>query len=115
MQKSQLPSQVKIGSQVFAIEFRHPREDGMLNESNYGYTLDQGNLIVVASDISESKQKVTVVHEILHAARMIFEGTTLPKPKADYEVWEHHFISIFENAFLMLLQDNPKLVDWLRS
>ena len=99
------PSQVKIGPQVFTIEYRNPKEDGMLNDSSYGYTLDQGNLIVVASDIS--------VHEILHAARMIFEGTTIPTKKSEYEKWEHHFISIFENAFLVIIQDNPDLINWL--
>jgi Zn-dependent peptidase ImmA (M78 family) len=104
---------VKIGPQVFSIEFRDTREDGMLNDNSYGYTLDQGNLIVIAADVSESKQRVTMVHEILHSARMIFEGTTKPKKKADYEEWEHHFISIYENAFMMILQDNPELVKWL--
>lgn len=106
-------SSVKIGPQVFDVEFRSTREDGMLNDNSYGYTLDQGNLIVVASDISESKQQVTLVHEILHSARMILEGATRPPKKADYDEWEHHFIGIFENAFLMIMQDNPELVKWL--
>jgi len=104
---------VKIGPQTFKVDFRQTRDDGLLNESSYGYTLDQGNLIVVASDMSEDKQKVTLVHEMLHAARMILEGTSKPKKKAEYEEWEHHFVSIYENAFLMILQDNPDLVAWL--
>jgi len=106
-------SSVKIGPQTFKVDFRQTRDDGLLNESSYGYTLDQGNLIVVASDMSEDKQKVTLVHEMLHAARMILEGTSKPKRKAEYEEWEHHFVSIYENAFLMILQDNPDLVTWL--
>ncbi len=106
---------VKIGSQVFTIEFRKTNSDGLLNENNYGYTLDQGNLIVISSDISVSKQKVTLVHEMLHAARMIFEGTSIPKKKADYEDWEHHFVSIFENALLVILQDNPEVIEWLSN
>lgn len=106
---------VKIGPQDFRIEFRHTRDDGMLNDNSYGYTLDQGNLIVIASDVSESKQKVTLTHEILHAARMIFEGSTKPKRKSEYEDWEHHFIGIFENAFLLIIKDNPELVEWLSN
>lgn len=106
-------SLVKIGPQVFEVDFRSTREDGMLNDSSYGYTLDQGNLIVVASDISEDKQKVTLVHEVLHAARMILEGASKPRKKAEYEEWEHHFIGIYENAFIMIMQDNPDLVKWL--
>lgn len=108
-------SSVKIGPQVFEIDFRNTREDGMLNDNSYGYTLDQGNLIVIASDVSESKQKVTMVHEILHSARMIMEGASKPKKKADYEEWEHHFIGIYENAFIMIMQDNPDLVEWLTN
>lgn len=104
---------VKIGPQVFEVDFRNTREDGLLNDNCYGYTLDQGNLIVVASDISVSKQRVTLVHEVLHSARMILEGSSKPKKKATYEEWEHHFIGIYENAFLMIMQDNPDLVAWL--
>ena len=106
---------VKIGPENFRVEFRNPKNDGLLNENNYGYTLDQGNLIVVADDISDSKKKVTVVHELLHAARMVYEGTSSPKKKADYEVWEHHFISIYEKAVLVIIRDNPELVSWLQS
>lgn len=106
---------IKIGPQVFRIEYRSPRDDGMLNDDNYGYTLDQGNLIVIASDLSEVKQKVTLIHEMLHASRMVFEGATTPKDKAEYDDWEHHFIGIFENAFLMILQDNPELIKWLSN
>lgn len=106
---------IKVGPEYFVAEFRDPASDGMLNDGNYGYTLDLGNLIVVSSTISKSKQRVTLMHEILHAARMILEGPTLPKSKAKYEDWEHHFIGIYENAFIMLLQDNPELVEWLRE
>jgi hypothetical protein len=106
-------NKVIIGPQEFKIEFRSTREDGMLNENSYGYTLDQGNLIVIASDVSKSKQKVTLVHEMLHAARMIFEGSSKPQKKAEYEEWEHHFIGVFENAFLLIIRDNPDLIEWL--
>lgn len=108
-------TKIKIGPEVFRVEFRPTNNDGLLNENNYGYTLDQGNLIVVSSDISESKQKVTLVHEILHAARMIYEGTSTPKKKDDYDIWEHHFISIYEKALLVIIQDNPELIAWLQS
>jgi Mlc titration factor MtfA (ptsG expression regulator) len=106
---------VKIGPQTFKIEFRSEKSDGMLHDGNYGYTLDQGNLIVVSSDISLSKQQVTLMHEILHASRMIFEGTSIPRRKAEYDEWEHHFISIFESSFLMFIKDNPDIIEWLNS
>lgn len=108
------PSKVRIGSQTFKIEFRDPKADGMLNDDNYGYTLDLGNLIVVANNLSLSKQQVTLLHEILHAMRMIFENG-MPKKKAEFEEWEHYFIGVYENAFLMLIRDNPELIEWLKN
>ena len=107
------PSSVKVGPQDFAIEFRNPDKDGMLNDGNYGYTLDAGNLIVVANNISLSKQKITLLHEILHAARMVLDNNR-PKRKAEFEEWEHYFIGIYENALLTIMRDNPELIDWLR-
>lgn len=108
------PSKVKIGPQVFDIEFRNPQKDGMLNDGNAGYTLDAGNLIVVSNDLSLSKQQVTLLHEILHAMRMVFENG-MPKKKAKYDEWEHFFIGVYENSILMLMRDNPELMEWLGS
>jgi len=108
------PSKVKIGPQTFKIEFRKTDNDGMLNDGSHGYTLDQGNLIVVASDISLSKQRVTLLHEVLHAARMVFDNNR-PKRRADFEDWEHYFIGIYENAILMIINDNPELIDWIKD
>lgn len=111
--KKSYPTSVKVGTEMFRVEFRDPTNDGMLNENSYGYTLDQGNLIVISSAISLSKQQVTLTHELLHAARMIFEGPSVPDKKSKYETWEHHFIGIFENAVLLIIRDNPGLIEWL--
>lgn len=108
------PKTVKIGPELFDISFREPGKDGMLNDGNYGYTLDQGNLIVISTAISLPKQRVTLMHEVLHAARMIFEKTT-PKPKAKYNEWEHHFIGLYETTLVMIIQDNPEVVSWLQD
>jgi hypothetical protein len=108
------PTKVKVGSQIFKIDFRDPKNDGMLNDGTNGYTLDMGNLIVVSSALSRSKQQVTLLHEILHAMRMVFENV-MPKPEADFEEWEHYFIGVYENAILMVLRDNPDIVEWLEE
>lgn len=108
------PTKVKLGSQVFKIEFRDPKNDGMLNDGNQGYTLDYGNLIVVASNLSKSKQQVTLLHEILHAMRMTFENSTFPTG-TDFEEVEHFFINIYENSILMFIRDNPEIVEWLEE
>ncbi len=108
------PSKVKVGSQVFKIEFRDPKNDGMLNDGTNGYTLDLGNLIVVSSSLSRSKQQVTLWHEILHAMRMVFENV-MPQKESEFEDWEHYFIGIYENASLMVIRDNPELMEWLEE
>lgn len=108
-----LPTSVKIGPQTFKIEFRDPAKDGMLNDGSHGYTLEAGNLIVVSKAIDISKQRVTLVHEMLHACKFVFDTYAFKKESADLDDIEHLFISIYENAFLMILQDNPELIDWL--
>ena len=108
------PSEVKIGPQVFSIEFRDPDKDGMLNDGTQGYTLDAGNLIVVSKSLAPTKQRVTLMHEILHACRMTFENG-MPDKGAKYDEWEHFFIGVYENALLMLINDNPELVEWFKD
>jgi Zn-dependent peptidase ImmA (M78 family) len=108
-----MPKQVKIGIQVFDIVERKRKEDGMLNDGNYGYTLDDRNLIVVAADMHVSKKQVTLLHEIMHAARMVWESPTKPKKNAEFEDWEHYFIGVWETSLLLVLRDNPDVVSWL--
>lgn len=108
------PSKVKIGPQIYEIEFHNTGRDGMLNDGSYGYTLDSGNMIVIADDISPSKQKITLLHEVLHAARMVFDNNR-PTRKAEFEEWEHYFIGIYENALLLIMKDNVQLMKWLLS
>jgi hypothetical protein len=114
MKEPAKPTSVQIGPQTFRIEFRSTNEDGMLNDGSQGYTLDQSNLIVISAEIAYGKQKVTLMHEILHAARMVFENG-LPEKDSDYEKWEHYFIGIYENAMLMIIKDNPKLIEWFKN
>lgn len=108
-----LPSKVKIGAQVFDIEWAATHEDAMLTDSSYGYTQDERNIIVINKDLHETKLKITLFHEILHAVRMVNEAPTKPQPGADYTEWEHYFIGIYENALLAVFQDNPKIAKWL--
>jgi hypothetical protein len=110
--KSACPNKVKIGFQEYLIVQHDVKADPLLTEGNYGYTQDARNIIVIDQDLHESKKKVTVFHEVMHAARFIFANEK-PKKTADYEELEHHFIALWENSLLMVLQDNPELTDWL--
>ena len=108
-----LPKKVTIGTQIFDIIERSQKEDGMLNDDCYGYTLDTRNVIVIDKEIHPTKKQVTLFHEVMHAARMVFESPTKPKKAAEFEEWEHYFIGIWENSLLMVLRDNPSLVSYL--
>jgi hypothetical protein len=46
---------------------------------------------------------------MVHAA-----GMKQPGGKDEYEVWEHHFIGIWESPMLMFIKDNPEVVAWLQ-
>ena len=110
-----IPNRVKIGAQIFKIEERSVKQDGTLNDNSYGYTLDQGNLIVIDANIAFTKKQQTLLHEVIHALGMVHtSGMKQPGPKDEYEVWEHHFIGIWESPMLMFIKDNPEAVAWLQ-
>lgn len=108
-----VPKKIVIGVQIFDIIQRTQKEDGMLNDGSYGYTLDTQNLIVIDSGMHITKKKVTLMHEVLHAARMVFEGPVKPKKTDDFEAWEHYFIGVWENSLIFVIRDNPELIAWL--
>lgn len=108
-----VPKKIKVGIQYFTVVQRKKDDDGMMNDGSYGYTLDGQNLIVIDSEMPESKKKVTLFHEVMHAARMTWENQTKPGPKASFEDWEHYFIGIWETSLLMVLRDNTEFLKWL--
>jgi hypothetical protein len=110
-----IPSRVKIGAQIFKVEERTVKQDGTLNDNAYGYTLDQGNLIVIDASIAFTKKQQTLLHEIIHAIGMVYgSGQREPTQKDTYEIWEHHFIGIWESPMLSFIKDNPEVVSWLQ-
>jgi Zn-dependent peptidase ImmA (M78 family) len=106
------PENVKIGIQNFRIVQLGKQQDALLSDSNYGYTQDTRNIIVIDRDLEETKKRVTVFHELLHACRFVFDNSP-PDKKSSYEEWEHHFIGVWENSILLVLQQNPELTEWL--
>ena len=106
---------IKIGSQNYTVKERSRHEDGMLNDGSYGYTLDNGNLIVIDRDVAKGKKQITLLHEILHAIRLNNDGLPKPRKKEDFEVWEHYFIGLYESNLLAVLKDNPELLKWFTN
>ena len=109
-----IPEQVIVGTQTFDIVVRNRKDDGMLNDGTFGYTLDTENLIVVDSALSHSRQKVTLLHEILHAIGFVYDTSVKPKKSDDFSIWEHYFIGIYEEGLLLVLRDNPELLEYLK-
>lgn len=110
-----VPNKIKIGAQIFRVEERSVKQDGTLNDNSYGYTLDQGNLIVIDASIAFTKKQQTLLHEVIHALGMVHAaGMKQPSGKDEYEVWEHHFIGIWESPMLLFIKDNPEVVAWLQ-
>lgn len=109
------PSKIRVGSQIFKVVERPRQEDGMLNDDTYGYTLDMENLIVIDASIAPSRKRLTLFHELMHATRMVYDTSIVPKKNDPMETWEHFFIGIWEESLLVLLRDNPELVAYLLS
>lgn len=108
-----IPKSVKIGAQTFEIAERTRKQDSLLSEGNYGYTRDDINLIVIDSTMHITKKKVTLLHEVLHAARMVFELSVRPADKSSFDEWEHYFISLYEQALITIMKENTELLKWL--
>ena len=87
----------------------------MLNDGNLGYTLDTENLIVIDSSLTPTKIRSTFIHELLHAIRMVFSTSSKPRKSDDFETWEHYFIGVYEETLLIVLRDNPELLEYLTA
>jgi hypothetical protein len=108
-----IPKKIKVGSQLFDVIENSRHRDGMLNDSTYGYTLETENLIVIDVELALSRKKVTLLHELMHAIIGTFDTSIRPAKNLDFQALEHYFIGILEDPLLMLIQDNPELLEWL--
>jgi len=113
--RQMIPKTIKIGTQEWTIEEHTSKEDGMLYEDNYGYTLERRNMIVLDKDASDSRKRQVLIHEIFHAIRFTFFTGNKMAPKLNFEDTEHYFIGMYEETLLMVLKDNPDLVEYLLS
>jgi hypothetical protein len=109
---TRLPSRIVIGTQVWEIVEGDCLKESSLYEGNFGYTLERSNRIVIDKDLPASRKRQTVLHELFHALRYSFNPPALPV-KGDMGDWEHYFIGIYEEGLLVVLRDNPELVEYL--
>lgn len=108
-----MPKKIQIGSQIWTVELRNRKQDNTLTEDSFGYTMHRENLIIIDATASLSRQKQTLVHELFHAIRFTFGNPVTPKKSDDVDLWEHYFIAMYEEGFLLVLRDNPALITYL--
>jgi Zn-dependent peptidase ImmA (M78 family) len=114
-----MPTKVKIGSQNWTIEERTIQTDGVLDDNAYGYTLKRGSLIVIDKDATPSRKRQTLWHELMHAVRSSLGSIIVPKTtdneQEDSNSWEHYFIGMYEEGLLLIIRENPDVVNYLLS
>lgn len=116
-----MPSRIKIGTQDWTVEERTKNDDGMLNDGSYGYTIQEGNIIVIDKACTPSRKRQTLFHELFHAIRFsnassgIKPNTEDVLPGEVIATWEHYFIAMYEDTLLSILRDNPKVTEYLLS
>jgi Zn-dependent peptidase ImmA (M78 family) len=116
-----LPTKIKIGSQVWTVEERTKNTDGILNDGSYGYTIQEGNIIVIDKFATPSRKRQILFHELFHAVRFS-SGSSGIKPNTEdvlpnemIATWEHYFIAMYEDGMLLVLRDNPEVSNYLLS
>jgi hypothetical protein len=110
---AKLPARIKIGTQTWEIVERTKNFDGMLDEGSYGYTLSRENLIVIDATAATSRKRQTLLHEILHAIKFSFGNPVTPKKTDEADIWEHYYIAMYEEGVLLVLRDNPEVLEYL--
>lgn len=110
---AKMPSQVKIGSQIWEISEQKRKHNSDIHEGTYGVTTDKYNTIVIDSEMAISIKRVTLFHELLHAIRFTHGGSFKPAKATEYVEWEHYWIGLYEEPVVAMLRDNPELVSFL--
>lgn len=108
-----IPKRVKIGTQIWEIveqKRKHASE-----QDHFGFTNHRDNTITVDAEQAPSMKRVTLFHEILHAIKTTFGGSFVPGKGTSFEEWEHYFIGLYEEPVILVLKDNPELVEYLLS
>lgn len=109
---SKLPKSVLIGAQRYRIIERNESEDGMLGEA-YAYTLVESNLIVMRANLPLERKRSILIHEILHAIVFTYGRSDRVEKNESFDDWEHHFIVLIQEPWLVALRENPELVEFL--
>lgn len=92
---------IQIGKHTYKVLYKN--FGGLLD--NYGTTLVDKNEIHVDTTVAQSRQEVTLAHEILHA--LFEESGVNERLKDDEEL----IVRMLENKFYEFLKDNTDFYD----
>jgi hypothetical protein len=111
---AKVPSAVTVGSQVYRIVERTPGEDGGLSDS-HAYTLNASNMICLSVELPPARKRSFLMHELLHAMIFTFSQSERNDKSENHDEWEHYFIGLVQEPLVMLLRDNPDLLEYLTN
>lgn len=120
-QYATLPSSIRIGQRDIDIIVSNNSKDVSL-ETAHAYTLTDFDRIVIIDNLSAGQLRATLLHEILHAIRAVYENDeSQVKSKdedesyRDYALrWEHYYIYLVTEPLTQIIRDNPKLIEFLQ-
>lgn len=111
---AKIPSKIKIGSQTYDVYERNNRTDAGLADS-HAYTYTAGNFIVIDKDMPDQLKRRYLMHELLHALVFVFgqdDKSSKDERTDTLDNLEHWFIYLIQEPMVMLMRDNPKLVEF---
>lgn len=109
-----LPKRIKIGANWWTVAFEE-NLSGSDNRGLFGQMRDQSSEIVLNPNQSYGQARDTVLHEIIHAVRtntLIGHGGDVVNSYADLD---EAIALMYTPYLLMVIQDNPGLIDWLQK
>lgn len=99
------PKRIKVGPQTFVVRWK----DNLRDERCVGATWKAEQVIAICESLPEDGKRTTLVHELLHCVAYVYGA-----PR-DHKDFEEGIVNGWAAGLIMLLHDNPKLVEYLTS
>lgn len=108
-----LPKRIKVGPTWYVVKFDQDltHDDG---KSLEGMASEHDSTITLRPDLSYSHARNAVLHEVMHCIRF---HTLIDHPEAidRFSDMDEAIALSFTPYLLMVIQDNPGLIDWLQK
>lgn len=113
------PDYIQIGP----VRVKVTIEEGVKTEDGnpaFGEWMSKNNTIRLEADQSLATRQHTLVHECMHAMFWLGGASALVGAMAAGEIhyranWEEMLVAAMDGSLLVLMRDNPELVEYLRA